>query len=141
MIQKTGVIAVNRFKMVSVVLCVSGKQRLGRYLWNAVSTSWVFAWLRCTTRGGTVVKVSCYKSEDLWFDPLIRPQMNLWPPQRLRAVLWLLARYVSFTTERRRSQNPLELMDFLRRSRWKLYQRSHRKKQVADSLTVLDMPQ
>ena len=72
---------------------------------------------------------------------LIRPQMNLWPPQRQRAVLWLLARYVSFTTERRRSQNPLELMDFLKRSRWKLYQRSHRKKQVANFLMVLDMPQ
>jgi len=32
---------------------------------------------------------------------LICPKMNLWPPQRQRAVLWLLARYVSFTTERR----------------------------------------
>ena len=74
-------------------------------------------------------------------DWLIRPQMKLWPPQRQRAVLWLLARYVSFTIERRRSQNPIELMDFLKRSRWKLYQSSHRKKQVANFLMVLDMPQ
>ena len=79
--------------------------------------------------------------ENIPHEWLIRPQMNLWPPQRHRAVLWLLTRYVSYTTERRRSQNPLELMGLLKRSRWKLYQRPHRRRQVANFLTVLDMPQ
>ena len=43
---------------------------------------------------------------------LLRPQFCLWPSQRQRAVLWLLARYVTFNLNRRGSQNPHDLVDF-----------------------------
>ena len=52
---------------------------------------------------------------------LIRPQFHLWPTQRHRVVLWLLARYVNFRMQHPRTQSPQELMDYLRRPRWKMY--------------------
>jgi hypothetical protein len=48
---------------------------------------------------------------------IVRPQFSLWPPQRHRATLWLLARYVTFSMNRSHSHNPNDLMDFLSRSR------------------------
>jgi len=69
---------------------------------------------------------------------LIRPQFHLWPAQGHRAVLWLLARYVNFRMQRPGTQSPQELMDCLRRSRWKMYRRQNRSKLVANFLTVLD---
>lgn len=68
---------------------------------------------------------------------LVRPHFKLWPPQRQKATLWLLARYVSFSMKRKQPQNPNDLMDFLRRSRWKMYQMPGRQRLVANFLTVL----
>ena len=64
----------------------------------------------------------------------------LWPIQRHRAVLWLLARYVTFRIHRPRTSTSQELMDYMRRSRWKLYGWHNRSKIVANFLTVLDSP-
>ena len=70
----------------------------------------------------------------------IRPQISLWPPQRHRAVLWVLARYVSFRMNHPCNLTRQDLMDFKRRSKWKLYQLSSRPKKVSNFLTVIDMP-
>jgi len=69
---------------------------------------------------------------------LVRPQFSLWPPQRHRTTVWLLVRYVTFSMNRRHSENLNDLMDFLRRSRWKVYQRPGRQCLVANFLTVLE---
>jgi len=61
-------------------------------------------WKRIENHTARMLRVASKYIPHEW---LIRPQMNLWPAQRHKAVLWLLARYVSYTTERRRSQNPL----------------------------------
>jgi len=66
---------------------------------------------------------------------IVRLQFSLWPPQRHRATLWLLARYVTFSMNRRHCQNLNNLMDFLRRSQWKVYQRPGRQRLVAHFLS------
>ena len=54
-------------------------------------------------------------------DWLLRPDFTLWPSKRHKAVLWLVAHYVSFRTGQDRGLTTLDYFDFLRRSRWKLY--------------------
>ena len=60
--------------------------------------------------------------------------------QRHRAVLWVLSRYVTYRTHHHRNLTQHDLMDFLRRSEWKLFQPPNRHNGVANFLTVLDSP-
>jgi len=69
---------------------------------------------------------------------LLRPQFYLWPPQRQRAVLWVLSRFVTFRLNRQRGPTLHDLMAFLRRSKWKMFQSPNRRRSVANFLTVLD---
>jgi len=71
---------------------------------------------------------------------LIQPQFKLWPPQRHRAVLWMLALYVGFRLNNPRTLKSQDLMDFLQRSKWKTYTRNNRRGMVANFLVVLDIP-
>ena len=48
------------------------------------------------------------------------PQFTLWPPQRNRAVLWLLANITTFRTQRQRNLTLQDFLQFLKRTRWKL---------------------
>jgi hypothetical protein len=69
---------------------------------------------------------------------LYRPQFHLWPPQRHRAVLWLLAKLVEFRAQRCKLLTTHDYYDFLRRSKWKLYQQHNRLLRVRNYLGVLD---
>ena len=60
-------------------------------------------------------------------------------PQRHPAVLWVLARYVTFRMNQPCHLTQQDLMDFVRISKWKMYQLKSRSKNVANFLTVLDM--
>jgi len=71
---------------------------------------------------------------------LIRPQFHLWPAQRHRAVLWIMARYINFRMQHPCTPTKQELMDYMRRSRWKTYRRPNRAKLVANFLKVSDPP-
>jgi hypothetical protein len=55
---------------------------------------------------------------------ILRLQFQLWPPQHHRAVLWVLARLVLYRAQQRRALTLHEYMDFLRRMKWKMYQRA-----------------
>jgi len=68
---------------------------------------------------------------------LLRPQFYLRLPQRQRAILWVVSRFVSFRLNRR-GPTLHDLMDFLRRSKWKMYLSPIRCRSVANFLTVLD---
>ena len=100
-----------------------------------------------------MVEVLCYRSEVRWFDLarmlrttpakipnewLLLPQFYFWPPQRQRAVLWVISRFVTFRINRQRGLTLHDLMDFLRRSKWKMYQSPSRHRRVANFLTVLN---
>jgi len=70
---------------------------------------------------------------------LLRPKFCLWPPQRQRAVMWVLSRHVVYRSSRHKSLSSQDYLDILRRSRWKINQRSGRRKLVANFLSVVDM--
>ena len=69
---------------------------------------------------------------------MLRPQFYLWPPQSQRAVLWVLTPFVMFQLNRQGGPTLHDLMDFLRRTKWKMCQSPSRRRSVANFLTVLD---
>jgi len=66
-----------------------------------------------------------------------RPQFRLWPPQRHRAVLWILAQMVWYRIKESRACTEQDYFDFLRRTRWKAYQAKHRPTNVGNYLEIL----
>jgi len=70
---------------------------------------------------------------------LFRPHFKLWPPKRHRAVLWVLAHFVAFREQPARNLTPQDYLDFLRRSKWKLYQERNRTTLVGNYFCTLDM--
>jgi hypothetical protein len=50
------------------------------------------------------------------------PQFTLWPLTRHPAVLWLLASLLVFRTQQPRDLTLQDFIDFLKWTRWKLYQ-------------------
>jgi hypothetical protein len=72
-------------------------------------------------------------------DWLIRPDFQLWPPKRHRAVLWILANFVIYRLQEERTQSLLDYYDFLRRTHWKLEQLGSRSKNVGNYLNVLTL--
>ena len=63
------------------------------------------------------------KEEPRWAPEewLFRPQFELWTPQRHRVVLWVLAQFVAFRSQKVRNLTSQDYLGFLRRSKWELY--------------------
>jgi len=68
----------------------------------------------------------------------IRLQLKLWPPQRHRAVLWILAHMVWCRTHGGWTLSAQEYFNFLCRSRWKAKQNTRRATQVGNYLSILE---
>ena len=69
---------------------------------------------------------------------LTRLQFNICPRQRHRAVLWTLAMLLIFRTQQRRDLTLHDFIDFVRRTKWKMYQAQKRNEHVGDYLTFMD---
>ena len=65
----------------------------------------------------------------------VRPCFQFWIPQRHGAVLWLLAHMIYYRLQRRVTSD--DYADFLRRARWKVYQKARRQDKVGDYLCML----
>jgi len=74
-------------------------------------------------------------AEQITFEWLTRPQFNICPRKRHRAVVWTLAKLVIFRTQQRRD---LTLHDFMRRTKWKMYQAQKWNEHVGDYLKFTD---
>jgi len=78
-----------------------------------------------TTRGrkesifSRILRASAANIPDEW---PVRRQFCLWPPQRHRAVLLVLVRCLTFRMNQPYNLTQEDLMDFMRRSKWKMYQ-------------------
>ena len=92
-------------------------------------------WERIKAIIARMLRTSPVYIPDEW---LMRPSLRIWPPRRLKGILWVLSRYVHFRIHHPPLQNANEMMDFLRRSKWKLYQKPNRRDIVANYLIVLD---
>jgi len=64
----------------------------------------------------------------------ITPSFDLGPPQRRRAILWVLAHMIYYSQHKRIQ---LSLTDFLRRARWKTHQWARRQERVGRYLLLL----
>jgi hypothetical protein len=69
---------------------------------------------------------------------LLRPHLKIWPPTRRRTVQWIIANVVFLRTQIQRERSLQDTIDFLRRSKWKLYKKRHRRGCVANYLSVID---
>ena len=100
--------------------------------------------------------MSCETAQDIWswtrfrialmlrtdprhvpFTWLLFPTMQIWPPQRHNAILWMLGHMVQYTTTKHPTLMMQDYIDFMRRSRWKTYQWDGRKRSYGNYLDVL----
>ena len=72
-------------------------------------------------------------------DWLLLPHFTLWRPRRRRELLWVLANLVIFRTQQQRVLTLQDCIDFMKRSKWKLYQSHKRVASVGNYLSVIDM--
>jgi len=72
-------------------------------------------------------------------DWLLRPHFTLWPPRRRSAVLLVLDNLVIFRTQQQRELTLQDFIDFMKQSKWKLYQSHKREQSVGNYLCVIDM--
>ena len=91
-------------------------------------------WERTRQLIATILRTDWRRIPEDW---LMRPTIKLWPPKRHRAVLWMLATYVRYCTQRHRELMLSDYYDFLRRSRWKMDTRTNRDKLVGNYLSVI----
>ena len=71
-------------------------------------------------------------------DWLLRPHFTLWPPRRRRAVSWVLANLVIFRTQQQLELTLQDFIDFMKQSKWKMYQSHKREVSVGNCLSVID---
>ena len=74
-------------------------------------------------------------------DWLLWPHITLWPPQRQRAVLWVLAQYLGFRSQFQPGLTFQDYIDFLRRSKYKIYRKRNRLTQVGNCMSILEIDQ
>jgi len=67
----------------------------------------------------------------------VRPIFHIWPPQRHRAILWILAHTVYYRTQNWHRVSNIAYADFMRRARWKAYEMARRREKVGNYLEIL----
>ena len=70
---------------------------------------------------------------------ILRPQFNIWPPKRHRAIFWVVAHFVIFRIQQNTNRTLHDYMDFLHRCRRKLMRHKGGRDLVGTYLTVLDI--
>jgi len=64
------------------------------------------------------------------------PHFQFWPPQRHKAILWLLTHLAMYRMQQQRHQLLLDYIEFLRRTRWMSYRAASRIQQVGNYDTL-----
>ena len=70
-------------------------------------------------------------------DWLLRPTINVRPPKIQPAVLWILANFIMYRLQQRRTLSPQDYHDFLQRAKWKFYKTESRLKKVGNYLSII----
>jgi hypothetical protein len=82
----------------------------------------------CTRRRvALMLRMESRQFPDEW--PL-RPHFHFWPQRRQRTLLWALAHLIWYSLQGEPRQTLVYLIDFLRQTRWKAYERPHRPQRV-----------
>jgi hypothetical protein len=75
------------------------------------------------------------KHQPKWTIP---PDFDFWPPQRKQEILWIISHMVYYCVNNWLQPKDTDYADFLRRSRWKAYQKAQRRERIGNYLIVLD---
>jgi hypothetical protein len=67
----------------------------------------------------------------------LRPDFHIWPPQRHKAILWILAHLVDYILQTHQRISLLDYIDFMRRARWKAGSSPARRRAMGNYLDVL----
>ena len=70
----------------------------------------------------------------------IKPDFQIWPPQRHKAIMWMISQLVNYHMQGQRRKSLEDYIDFMRRARWKAESRTARQKAVGNYLSILDPP-
>jgi hypothetical protein len=69
---------------------------------------------------------------------LLRPDFHIWPRQKHRAVLWLIAHNALYRSRRDHTLKMHDYLDFMRRAKWKIDNQSNRSRLAGNYLSVLE---
>jgi hypothetical protein len=69
-------------------------------------------------------------------DWTLLPVFHIWPPQRRGTILWLLAHMVYYSIQHRQRLTATDDADFLKRARWKAYQKTRRRERIGKYLVL-----
>ena len=84
-------------------------------------------WERTRTRIARVRIIDPRRVSTEW---LLRPSFELWPRQRHQMLFWILSNMFFYLVHQRRKLSVMEYTEFMRRTRWKIYQNTNRMKLV-----------
>ena len=70
---------------------------------------------------------------------ILRPQINVWPPKRPRAILWMLAHFSVFRTNNNSSKTNANYLMYLQGAFQTIYDTPKRMESVGEYLSVLTM--
>ena len=83
----------------------------------------IWHWTR--TRIAAILKMDPRSVPVEW---TLQPDFQFCPPQKQKAIIWILAHLVAYRLQSQRCLSLLDYMDFLRRARWRLYNGTRRPK-------------
>jgi hypothetical protein len=68
---------------------------------------------------------------------LLQPDFNFYPPQRQRAVIWLMGHTVYYVITSQDMMSLEDYVEFLKRTRWKTYNKKGGRQIFGNNLTVI----
>jgi len=95
----------------------------------------IWNWTRA--RIAAITRTNPFYVPETW---TLRPDFLIWPSQRHKAIMWMLAHLVDYHMQGQRRISLLGYIDFMRRSRWKADSRPTRCTAVGNYRSILDPP-
>ena len=125
----------NRIRMVPTDMCskCAKKDTIGHRLTECGEGKHIWDWTK--QRLTRMLRTMQERIIDEWIK---RPQFTLWPPTRHCAVLWMWAKLVIFRTQQRRELKLHEFIEFMIRTKWKMYRLNKRSQYVGNYLALID---
>jgi hypothetical protein len=94
----------------------------------------IWQWTR--NRLAAILRTDVGNIPETW---LLQPDFLLWPPKRRRAVLWIIAHMAVYRTEKERSLNMNDYLEFMRLAKWKMNSRPSRNPLVGNYLSIIEL--
>ena len=95
----------------------------------------IWNWTRA--RIAAITRTNSVDVPETW---TIKPDFRICPPQRHKAIKWMIAHLVNYHMQGQRCKSLVDYIDFMRRARWKADSRTVQQKAVGNYLSILNPP-